>query len=157
MFGLPKWLSGKESTGRCRRCGRHRFDSWVRKIPLEAETATHSSILPWRMPRTEKPGGLQSMGSQRVGHDLVTKHAHIYLFGLASEFLWLEVISEPPFSPVCYIYASSFVAWSLCLVTGCEHCKPSPQLWRQQLQFPHQDIKNIKMRTPLLCGTWVNT
>ena len=30
--------------------------------------ATHSSILAWRIPRTEKPGGLQSMGSQRVGH-----------------------------------------------------------------------------------------
>ena len=72
--------------------------------------ATHSSILAWRMPRTEKPGGLQSMGSQRVWHNLVTKHAHIYLFGLASEFLQLEVISEPTFSPVCYIYAFSFVA-----------------------------------------------
>jgi len=31
--------------------------------------ATHSSILAWRMPLTEEPGGLQSMGSQRVGHD----------------------------------------------------------------------------------------
>ena len=31
--------------------------------------ATHSSILPWRIPWTEKPGGLQSIGSQKVGHD----------------------------------------------------------------------------------------
>ena len=37
--------------------------------PLEKETATYSSILTWRIPWTEKPGGLQSMGSQRVGHD----------------------------------------------------------------------------------------
>ena len=37
--------------------------------PLEKEMATHSSILAWKIPRTEKPGGLQSMGSQRVGHD----------------------------------------------------------------------------------------
>ena len=36
---------------------------------LEKEMATHSSILAWRIPRTEEPGGLQSMGSQRVGHD----------------------------------------------------------------------------------------
>ena len=36
---------------------------------LEKEMATHSSILAWRIPRTEKPSGLQSMGSQRVGHD----------------------------------------------------------------------------------------
>ena len=37
--------------------------------PLEKGMATHSSILAWRIPWTEEPGGLQSMGSQRVGHD----------------------------------------------------------------------------------------
>ena len=36
--------------------------------PLEKGMATHSSILAWRIPRTEEPGGLQSTGSQRVGH-----------------------------------------------------------------------------------------
>ena len=36
---------------------------------LEKEMATHSSILAWKIPWTEEPGGLQSMGSQRVGHD----------------------------------------------------------------------------------------
>ena len=40
-----------------------------REDPLEKGMATHSSILAWRIPWTEKPGGLQSMGSQRVGHD----------------------------------------------------------------------------------------
>ena len=44
--------------------------SW--KDPLEKDVATHSSILAWRIPWTEEPGGLQSMESQRVGHDLVT-------------------------------------------------------------------------------------
>ena len=37
--------------------------------PLEQGMATHSSILAWRIPWTEEPGGLQSMVSQRVGHD----------------------------------------------------------------------------------------
>ena len=37
--------------------------------PLEKGTATHSSLLAWRIPRTEEPGGLQSMESQRVGHE----------------------------------------------------------------------------------------
>ena len=37
--------------------------------PLEKEMATHSSVLAWRIPWSEKPGGLQSMGSHRVGHD----------------------------------------------------------------------------------------
>ena len=41
--------------------------------PLEKEMATHSSILAWEIPWTEEPGGLQSMGSHRVRHDLVTK------------------------------------------------------------------------------------
>ena len=35
--------------------------------------ATHSSVLAWKIPRTEEPDGLQSMGSQRVGHDLATE------------------------------------------------------------------------------------
>ena len=37
--------------------------------PLEKGMATHSSILVWRIPRAEEPGGLQSMGLQRVGHE----------------------------------------------------------------------------------------
>ena len=47
--------------------------TWVRSLgwedPLEKEMATHSSTLAWRIPWTEEPGGLQSTGSQRVGHD----------------------------------------------------------------------------------------
>ena len=41
--------------------------------PLEKEMATHSSILAWEIPRTVEPAGLQSMGLQRVGHDLATE------------------------------------------------------------------------------------
>ena len=42
--------------------------------PLEKEMATHSSILAGKSQRQEEPGGLQSMGLQRAGHDLATKH-----------------------------------------------------------------------------------
>jgi len=49
------------------------WETWVRFLdqedPLEMRMATHSSILDCRIPWTEEPGGLQSMGSQRVGHD----------------------------------------------------------------------------------------
>ena len=52
------------------------WETWVRFLgqedPLEKEMATHSSILAWRIPWTEEPGGLQSTGSQRVGHHWVT-------------------------------------------------------------------------------------
>ena len=49
------------------------WETWVQSLgwedPLEKEMATHSSILAWKIPWTKEPGGLQSMGSQRVGHD----------------------------------------------------------------------------------------
>ena len=47
-----------------------------REDPLEEKMATHSSILDWRIPRTEEPHELLSTGSQRVRHDLVTKEQH---------------------------------------------------------------------------------
>ena len=52
------------------------WETWVwslgQKDPLEKEMATHSSILAWRIPWMEEPGGLQSMGLQRVGHNWAT-------------------------------------------------------------------------------------
>ena len=50
------------------------------KDPLEKEMATHSSILAWKIPWTGEPGGLQSMGLQRVGHNLVTEHTLTQIF-----------------------------------------------------------------------------
>ena len=56
-------------------------ETWVRSLGwgdlLEAGMATNSSILAWRIPWTEEPGGLQSMGFQRVRHNWVIKHTHI--------------------------------------------------------------------------------
>ena len=53
------------------------WEMWVLLLgwedPLEKEMATHSSILAWDILWTEEPGGLQSMGPQRVGKDLATK------------------------------------------------------------------------------------
>ena len=50
-------------------------ETWVRSLgqedPLEKEMATHSSVFAWTIPSVEEPGGLQSMGPQRVGHDRV--------------------------------------------------------------------------------------
>ena len=48
------------------------------KIPLEKGMATHASNFAWKIPWTQKPGGLQFMASQRVGHDWTTKHAHTH-------------------------------------------------------------------------------
>ena len=56
-------------------------ETWVRSLgqedPLEKRMATHSSIVTWRIPWTEEPGRPQSMGLQRVGHDLVTNNNNL--------------------------------------------------------------------------------
>ena len=56
-------------------------ETWAQSLgqedPLEKEIATHSSILAWGISRTEEPGGLQSMGSHRAGHDIATKQQRL--------------------------------------------------------------------------------
>ena len=69
--GFPGGSNGNKGTGLPMR------ETWVQSLrqkdTLEEEMATHSSILAWRIPWTEEPGGLQSMGSQRVGQDLTNE------------------------------------------------------------------------------------
>ena len=91
--------------------------------PLEKEMATHSSILAQRILWTEEPGGLQSMGSQTVRHDLVTK-------------------PPPPYRYACiYIFIMSFPGGfsgeePACQCRRCERCKFSPWMrkipWRRE-------------------------
>ena len=67
----------------CRRLKRCRFQSLGKKDPLEKEMETQSSNLAWKIPWTEEPGSLQSMGSQRVWHnwatDLTHTHTHTHI------------------------------------------------------------------------------
>ena len=57
-------------------------ETWVRSLgwedSLEEEMATHSSILQWRIPWTEEPGGFQTTGSQKVRHNSAAQHMHEY-------------------------------------------------------------------------------
>ena len=79
--GLPWWLRVKASAcnvgdlSSIRRLSAM-WETWVRSVgwedPLEKEMATHSNTLAWKISWTEEPGRLQSMGSQRVGHDWET-------------------------------------------------------------------------------------
>jgi len=74
VVGFPGGSDGKESA-----CN---VEMWVGSLgwedPLEKGMATHSSILAWRIPWTEEPGGLQSMGSQRIGQDVGAWWAAVY-------------------------------------------------------------------------------
>ena len=64
-WGFPGGSDGKESTGNVGDLGS--ITGW--EDPLEKGIATHSSVLAWKTPWTEEPGGLQSVGLQRVRHD----------------------------------------------------------------------------------------
>ena len=65
---------------------------------LEKEMATHSSILAWKIPWTEEPGRLRSMGSQRVGHDRAISHSFIHLI-CSQERMFLAFQSEDKHFP----------------------------------------------------------
>ena len=67
--GFPGGVSDKEPTYQCRRYRKQEFNPWVGKMPWRKKMATHFCILTYRTPRTEEPGGLQSLESQRVGHN----------------------------------------------------------------------------------------
>ena len=71
--GFPGGASGKELSCQCRRHKRLRFDSLGWEDPLEKEMATHSSILDWEIPWTEKLMGYSPWGRKRVRHNLATK------------------------------------------------------------------------------------
>ena len=81
-----------------------RVPSLGRENPLEKEMATHSSILAWRIPWTEEPGGLQSTGLQRVGHNWATSLS-LSFFPLTSS---IGITSEKAVAP-----HSSTLAWKI--------------------------------------------
>ena len=70
-----------------------------REDPLEKEMVTHSSILAWRIPWTEKPGKLQSMGSQRVRHDWATSLTHSLRHNIWNKFQSLANRQHKPKMP----------------------------------------------------------
>ena len=97
LSGLP-WLGGSfiwwlRWYRICLQCGRPRFGPWVRKTSWKKGMATYSSILAWRISWTEEPGGLQSMGLKRVGHDLAT---NTVTFSISGSVCTLDVCPPLP-------------------------------------------------------------
>ena len=110
--------------------------SLSRKDPLEKEMAPHSSTLAWRIPWMERSGGLQSMGSQRVGHDWFTSLSlskyirfrtamHSWLINLFINGEWLSLVvfftlksTLPNFTrfviTLKMFYLSLFMKWIFC-------------------------------------------
>ena len=99
--------------------------------------ATHSSILAWIIPWTEEPGGLQSMGSQRVRHDWVTKKKK-----KAVKKLQMEKESCP--TPICRKAEHKFLLVKIASSPHPQHQQNSPYYWRHnvstQMGLPRQTL-----------------
>ena len=71
-------------------------ENWVQSLgwedPLEKEMETQSSILAWDVPWTEEPGGLQSMGLQRVGHYLATTHTFYTVINIRIKYPQTKIL-----------------------------------------------------------------
>ena len=86
--------------------------------PLQEEIATHSSILAWKIPWTEEPGGLQSTGLQRVTHDWA--HTHTSLFECFLMFLILLFCYNTMFSAISSVQSLSHVRLFATWTTACQ-------------------------------------
>ena len=91
LWGLPKWFGGKKK----KKIHLPMQETWVWSLgeedPLEKEMATHSSIVTWKIPRTEEPGGLQSMESQRVGHDWAHMRTLVFIWNLSVQWFFIAI------------------------------------------------------------------
>ena len=115
------------------------WEAWVQSLgwedALEEGMAIHSPILAWRIPWTDEPGRIQSMGSQRAGHDWATEHnvepkhqSDQHNQAGANDFqhlIWIFLVC--PLSPAWYnIGCSPLMSWSLISFNWCtltvEHC-----------------------------------
>ena len=103
--------------------------------PLEGKTATHSSILAWRIPWTEEPGRPPSMGSQRVRHDLATKKQQTPPVGQTpDEETWgSEMTTRVRFFPLCpkeksnITWRKRFASYVTRVPKGCLRTSLSPK------------------------------
>ena len=119
LRGFPGGNNGKEPTCQCRRHKRHGFDPWGGEDPLEVGMATHSSILAWRTPWTEKPGRLQFTEKQRVRYkwsDLACRSLRPFLYSSSVCACHLFISSASVRSLPFLSFIMPILAWNFPLV-----------------------------------------
>ena len=131
------------------------FHSWVRKIPWSRQWQTHSSILAWRIPWTEEPGGLQSMGlSQTQLNNWTHTHTHTHTHTLPNSML-LALMAFSPSVPAKVVPAGGersslrrvgtvgFWCFPFCGWAILPHPHPhlSGHIFFQSLLFPNRGIQ----------------
>ena len=119
--------------------------------PLKKGMTSHSSILAWRIPWTKEPGGLHSMGSQRVKHDWVPNthtHTHTHTHFWYYLWCWEKSIMIPCFSEWEYL-CLLFHFWTLLEILWCRPCKSSlTPLLILSLQWK---LANFQLSEDFLC------
>ena len=115
---FPGSSDSKEPFCQCRRLKRHGFYPWVGKIPWREGTATHSSILAWRIPWIEEPGGLQFMGLQRAECD----------WGISTHSRWVSLWAQPLSTWSCFQRVTVATILRL-LEARLESGRPAGKLW----------------------------
>ena len=130
--------------------------SWGNKAMLldclEKEMATHSSILAWRIPWTEEPGRLQSMGSQRVGHDWATS---IHFTGLLESVVakaLFKMMTENLWKPLlCKSNEDSGKIVTISFFRTLKINQKFPTIWRVFIQEKWQSIYKSSEAFGILC------
>ena len=121
------------------------WETWVQSLgqedPLEKETATYSGTLAWKIPWMEEPGRLQSMGSQRVGHDWVTSLSFFLFFHVH----WVSDAIQPshPSLPCPSLLSPSPPALNLCQHQG---------LFKRVFSSV-QLLSHVRLCNPMNCST----
>ena len=91
------------------------WETWVQSLgqedPLEKEMVTHSSILAWRIPWTDKPGRLQSMGLQRVGHNWATSLSFFLSAVSQKSDTWTSATPPPSHPALCFLCLFLTAVW----------------------------------------------
>ena len=118
-MGLPRGLSGKEPACQCRRSD---FSLWIGKIPWRKKWQPTPVFLPGESPQTEQPGGLQFMGSQRVGNNWATKQLRerrdtFNFQSLSSLFLNISFPTHQAYAAFVYLLNASKEEFELCPFT----------------------------------------
>ena len=133
---------GEGSTCQCRRC---RIQSLNQEDPLEEKVAIHSSILAWTIPWTEEPGGLQSTGSQRVGHNWGTEHACRFIIRLKCRSYsqpihiiksWYTTIDIEVIEPLSKVYRSFLSSFTTVTDLNCSSICHSHSVTRANVHCP---------------------
>ena len=118
--------------------------------PLEKVMAIHSSILTWRVPWTEEPGGLQFMGSQRVGHDWATNTLTFSSNTTRLQQLWLvdsEDVQLWIWTENVKLYTSFWLP---------EFVTPTPEFFKDQLDTNIESLFCIPKSNTVMCQLYLN-